>query len=135
MQTYFLNIKYPLPYEHLVWDYNKANVESIKESIESVNWELTFSNKSVHKQVSIFNETLMNTFSKFTTNKPFDDRELLWINGFVESKLNGKPSFITHMLKKVTNSIRNSIRKVTNMYSITIDQSLSCQYEEKYSKD
>ena len=24
-----LNIEYPPPYEHLVWDYNKANVESI----------------------------------------------------------------------------------------------------------
>ena len=94
------NIKYPLPYEHLVWDYNKANVESIKESIESVNWELTFSNKSVHKQVSIFNETLMNTFSKFTTNKPFDDRELLWINGFVESKIKWKTQFHNTYAKK-----------------------------------
>ena len=85
-----LNIKYPPPYEHLVWDYNKANVESIKKSIESVNWELMFSNKIVRKQVSIFNETLMNIFSKFTTNEPFDDRDLLWINNFVESKIKWK---------------------------------------------
>ena len=27
----------------LVGDYNKANVESIKKSIDSVNWELMFS--------------------------------------------------------------------------------------------
>ena len=35
-----LNIKYLPPYQHLAWDYNKANVESIKKSIESVNWKL-----------------------------------------------------------------------------------------------
>ena len=51
-----LNIKYPPSYERLVWDYNKANFQGIKKSIESVNWKLMFSNKSVHKQVSIFNE-------------------------------------------------------------------------------
>ena len=52
----------------LIWDYNKANVES-KKSIESVKQELMFSNKTVHKWVSIFNETLMNIFSNFNPNK------------------------------------------------------------------
>ena len=37
-----LNIEYPTPYERLVWDYNKANVESIKKSIESVIWKVMF---------------------------------------------------------------------------------------------
>ena len=63
------NIEYPPPYERLVWDYNRANVEGIKKFIKSVNWEVMFNNKSVHKQVSIFNETVMNIFSNFTPNK------------------------------------------------------------------
>ena len=54
-----LNIKYPPRYLCLVWDYNKANVESIKKSIVSVNWELMFSNTSAHKQVSFSNEGLI----------------------------------------------------------------------------
>ena len=72
-----LNIKYPLPYQHLVWDYKRANIESIKSSIELVNWKTLFHNKTVHKQVSIFNETLMNIFSNFIPNKyvTFDDRD------------------------------------------------------------
>ena len=37
-----LNIKYPPPYQRLVWDYKRANVESIKRSIELVNWETIF---------------------------------------------------------------------------------------------
>ena len=51
-----LSIEYPPPYEHLVWDCNRANVEGIKGPIESVNWEVMFNNKSLHKQVSIVNE-------------------------------------------------------------------------------
>ena len=38
------NIEYPPPYERLVWDYNKANIESIKISVESVNWKVMFIN-------------------------------------------------------------------------------------------
>ena len=87
-----LNIEYPPPYERLVWDYNRANVEGIKKSIESVNWEMMFNNKSVHKQVSIFNEILMNIFSNFTPNKlvTFDDRDPPWMNDFVKSKIKWK---------------------------------------------
>ena len=48
-----------------------------------------FNNKSVHKQVSIFNEILMNIFSNFTPNKlvTFDDRDPPWMNDFVKSKI------------------------------------------------
>ena len=37
-----LNMKYPPPYQWLVQDYKRANVESIKRSIELVNWETLF---------------------------------------------------------------------------------------------
>ena len=51
-----------------------------------------FNNKSVHKQVSIFNETLMNIFSNFTPNKlvTFDDSDPSWMNEFVKSEIKTK---------------------------------------------
>ena len=66
-----------------------------------------FSNKSVHRQISIFNETLMNIFSSFTPNKlvTLDDGDPPRMNDFVKVRLNGKTSFITHMPKMVTNSM------------------------------
>ena len=53
----------------MVWDYNRANVEGIKKFIVSVSWDVMFNNKSVHKQASIFNETIENIFSNFIPNK------------------------------------------------------------------
>ena len=51
-----------------------------------------FSNKSVHKQVSIFNDTMINIFSNFTPNKLviFNDRNPLWMNDFAKSKIKWK---------------------------------------------
>ena len=92
-----LNIKYPPPYQRLVWDYKRANVESIKRSIELVNWETLFHNKTVHKQVSIFNETLMNIFSNFISNKyiTFDDRDPPWMNDFAKTEIKLKTNYTT----------------------------------------
>ena len=66
-----LNIEYPPLYELLVWDYNKANVESIKNSMEFVNWEVMFIIKIIHKQVYIYfqrdiNEYIFKLYSKQT---------------------------------------------------------------------
>ena len=63
-----LNIKYPLPYQRLMWDYRKANIESIQRPVKSVNWESLFNSKTVNKQFSIFNETTISFLILFPTN-------------------------------------------------------------------
>ena len=77
-----LSIKYPTPYEQLVWNYKKANTESIRKSLESVNWQTLFNNKTVNKQVSILNETIISIFSNFVANKrvTLDDSNPPWMN-------------------------------------------------------
>ena len=87
-----LSIEYPPPYERLVWDYRKANIESIQKSFKSVNWENLFYNKTVNKQVSIFNETTTNIFSDFVPNKlvTFDDSNPPWMNDFIKNKIKWK---------------------------------------------
>ena len=87
-----LSIEYPSRYECSVWDYNRANNKEIKKFIESVKWEVMFNDNSVQKQVSIFNETLMNILSNFTPNKlvTLDDRNTPWMNDFVKSKIKWK---------------------------------------------
>ena len=52
-----LNIKFPPAYQCLVWNYNKANAEKKKKSIEQVHWKNMFNYKSPHQQVAIFNKT------------------------------------------------------------------------------
>ena len=51
-----------------------------------------FNNKSVCKQVSILNETLVNIISIFIPTKlpTFDDSDSLWMKKFVKSKINWK---------------------------------------------
>ena len=50
-----LKIEYTPPYEHLVWDYKKADTNCIRKALKQVNWEFLYQNKNVHEQVLILN--------------------------------------------------------------------------------
>ena len=52
-------------------------------------WNFFFSNKSVHEQVTIFNQTLMNIFSNYIPNKliTVDDEDPPWMNEVLRRKL------------------------------------------------
>ena len=45
-----LNVVYPPPYQHVIWDYKKANVDCIRKSLDSFDWDLFLSNINVHQQ-------------------------------------------------------------------------------------
>ena len=72
-------ITYPAPYKYLVWDYKNANNVCIKEALRTVNWDALFHLKSVHVQVNVFNNVIINIFSSFVPNKitEIDDRDPL----------------------------------------------------------
>ena len=71
-----------------MWNYKKANTESIRQSFQSVNRKTLVSNKTFNKRVSILNETKINNLSNFVPNKlvTFDDRDPPWMNDCIENK-------------------------------------------------
>ena len=120
-----LIIEYPPPYERLVWDYKKANTENIKKSLESVNWETLFDNKSVNTQVCIISETIMNIFSNFVRSKlvTFDDSDPPWMNDFIRNKIKWKDQMHKTYKKngcKYTDSVKfqEAVSKVSELINI-----------------
>ena len=59
-----------------------------------VGWRFAFLNKNVHKQVSVFNNKLMNIFSNYIPNEyiTIDDRDLPWMNKTIKNKIKLKKS-------------------------------------------
>ena len=73
---------YPLPYKRLVWHYQQANTDFIKQVIELFNWEKNLSNNDVNKQVSVFNESIMNTSENYIPHETIscNDKYPHWMN-------------------------------------------------------
>ena len=65
------NICIPLPPSYVceVWDYRKANVKSIQKVIQTFDWVKAFGNLSNDEKVDVLNETLMNIFQNYISNK------------------------------------------------------------------
>ena len=92
-----LRIFYPPPYERFPWHYLNANNDLIQWSISQFNWERAFSNKGVNKQISIFNEAILNIMANFIPHetKIFNDREPPWIKNKVKTMIQEKKKIIS----------------------------------------
>ena len=57
-----------------------------------MNWKTLFNNKTVNKQVSILNETIINIFFNFVPSKcvTFDDSDPPWMNDYIKNKIKWK---------------------------------------------
>ena len=96
-----LNVIYPPPYQRLVWDYKKANVDCIKKSLNSVDWDFVFSNKNVHQQAQYLNKVLMNVFTNYIPNKliTIDDKDPPWMNDEIRNKIKERDLFYQQLKK------------------------------------
>ena len=92
---------YPPPYQRLVWDYKKANVDCIKKSLNSVDWDFVFSNKNVHQQAQYLNKVLMNVFTNYIPNKliTIDDKDPPWMNDEIRNKIKERDLFYQQLKK------------------------------------
>ena len=91
-----LTIFYPAPYKQLVWHYQQTNTDFIKRAIELFDWEKSLSNLNVNKQVSVFNETIMNIFENFILHKTFtcNNKDPPWMNKQIKTLIAEKKRFI-----------------------------------------
>ena len=89
-----INISVPFPpvYVGEVWAYSMwkcANVENIKKAISYFNWSIALENLSVDERVEQLNESLLDIFRNYISNKKIkcDYRQPPWINDNIKSSL------------------------------------------------
>ena len=87
-----LRIFYPPPYERNVWHYKQANIELFRRAIDNFDWNRALDNVSPNRQVSIFNDTILNIISNFIPHETIicDDRDPPWINSKIKKVIHEK---------------------------------------------
>ena len=82
-----LKVFHPLLLEREIWHYNKANTDLILRSIHELCWENKFSNTDANQKVYLFNETIENILSNFTSHETIvcDDRDSPCINNKIKN--------------------------------------------------
>ena len=72
-----LKVEHPAPYERIFWDYSRAERASINRTINAIDWEELFVNKTVESQVDELNNLLLNIYSNCIPNKTVlrDDKD------------------------------------------------------------
>ena len=132
-------IFYPPPYKRLVWHFNRADVEAIRQSSANIDWDRISLNFNDNLQVDMFNEYIMNVFKNFTPNEVIEinDKDLPWITKKIKDKIEIKNSFYRRYLlggkrfselevvDNLTISINEMISNSKNSYYDTLSKKLS----------
>ena len=85
-------VEYPPPYQRHVWNYAETNKDAILSALQNVDWHRLFAKKTVHQQVNLLNDIILNIFTNFVPNKVItcDDRDPPWINDIIKDKIKWK---------------------------------------------
>ena len=86
------NFSIHLPISVLLGISKNQTMMPLKGAIELVNWNFLFSNKSVHEQVVIFNQTSIKIFPNYIPIKiiTVDEKDAQWMNESTKKKIMDK---------------------------------------------
>ena len=93
-----------------VWNYAKANKDSILSAMQNVDWHRLFVKKTVHQQVNLLNDIILNVFKTFVPYKVImcDDRDTSSINDNIKSKLKWKNSMYKNYKRNGKKKLRTA---------------------------
>ena len=100
-----INICVPLPPAYVceVWDYRKANVETIKKAISNFNWNKAFENLAIDEKVVLLNQTLLNIFRNYIPNKKIkcDYQQPPWMTNKTKNLLKERSKLTKYFYRNV----------------------------------
>ena len=67
--------------------------EILERTLDSVNRERLFDQLDVNAQVAAFNETILNVFQNYVPNITTDDKDPVWMNEKIKTKMKEKNTF------------------------------------------
>ena len=129
----------PPPYERHIWHYNRSNVNDIKNALNIFDWNKSFRNLDVNKQVEVFNATLLNIFRNFVPNETItiDEKDPPWITNNIKRKIslkndlyksyirNGKKNFDYHNVLTAIDELKSLIDTSKSSYYRKLSNKLS----------
>ena len=117
-----LNLKaeYPPPYEHVFWDYSRADKASVNRAINAIDWDELFANKTVESQISELNDLLLSIYSNYIPNKTVlcDDKDPPWMTNGIRTAIEMKNNAYNYYvrLENLTTELSNLIRDTKTEY-------------------
>ena len=79
-------------------------------ALQNIDQHRTFTNKTVHQQVNLLNDIILNTFKMFVPNKVItcDDRDPPQRNDNIENKNQMKKIVCTKIIKEIVKKLRTA---------------------------
>ena len=84
-----LSLPSPPPYKRKIWQYYKANISQIRESLSLINWHFLFSDKNSDQMCELFQDKFLQIMNSFIPNKiaTINEKHAPWVTSEVKTAL------------------------------------------------
>ena len=134
-----ISVPYPPPFKRKVWDYSKANVRKIRDTIDSIDWKSKLSDPDPEHMSNLFTKTLLSIFTDYIPNQVIkcSDKDPPWISSEIKTAikrkhrvykkflLRGKRQEDLDLVKAAQYEATKMIQKAKENYYLTIGHKLS----------
>ena len=134
-----ISVPYPPPFKRKVWDYSKANVRKIRDTIDSIDWKSKLSDPDPEHMSNLFTKTLLSIFTDNIPNQVIkcSDKDPPWISSEIKTAikrkhrvykkflLRGKRQEDLDLVKAAQYEATKMIQKAKENYYLTIGHKLS----------
>ena len=117
-------VYFPPPYERLIWDYSKANIQQIKLSLLKINWIQSMKDLHVNDQVKFLTDSVINVFNNFVPHKTIicKDKDPPWMNNEIKCACLKKAKIYRRYVKNIhsiinQHDLQNAVTFSTNLIS------------------
>ena len=87
-----ISIPSPTPYKRTLWDYSKANIQSIHNDLQSIDWHTRFDTLGSEEMTEVFTASIYATLTSYIPNKVVkcSDKDPPWITPHIETAIKRK---------------------------------------------
>ena len=127
-------IFFPPAYERRIWDFSRANVNAIRQAVNSVDWDRASNGLNIDERVKFLTECVLNVFYNFTSNKVITIRskDTLWMTPEIKRMIPEKAKiyrrYVKHsrkIFRDITSRCKSAIKEAKSNYFSRLGESLN----------
>ena len=130
---------FPPAYGRRIWDFSRANVNAIRQAVNSVDWDRASNGLNIDERVKFLTECVLNVFYNFVSNKiiTIRSKDTLWMTPEIKRMVlekakiyqrnvkHGRSIADYEILRDITSTCKSAIKETKSNYFSRLEESLN----------
>ena len=123
----------PPPYKRKIWDFKKADIDSIRRELVKINWQQLFVHLNVNEMSLLFTDVFLDVIGRYVPNQivTFNEKDAPWVTPRVKTAIKRNARVYRKWIKRGRNpNDRENVCKIQNETNRLIKENKKDYYSQ-----